>query len=163
MVAVHWSHDAEAYVTPVGDDCIGVAVLSDLRRDFHSQLQAFPALAFLGDPVDPVRAAGPLRQDAVRRVAGRVLLVGDAAGYVDALTGEGIALALHSARALVEAVRAGRPQSYETEWRRITRRYRAITQSLLWARRHESLRKRLVPTAARAPWLFEEAINQLAR
>ncbi|GAA4547569.1 hypothetical protein GCM10023175_32060 [Pseudonocardia xishanensis] len=31
-----------------------------------------------------VRGAGPLRQGSRRRVAGRVLLVGDAAGYVDA-------------------------------------------------------------------------------
>lgn len=37
--------------------------------------------------------AGPLRQRVRARVGERVLLVGDAAGYVDALTGEGIAVA----------------------------------------------------------------------
>ena len=39
-------------------------------------------------------------------MAGRVLLVGDAAGYVDALTGEGIAVSLACARALVDCVAA---------------------------------------------------------
>ena len=58
--------------------------------------------------------AGPLRQRAHRRVAGRVLLVGDAGGYVDALTGEGIALGLAQARAAVAAVVAGDPARYET-------------------------------------------------
>ena len=42
---------------------------------------------------------------------GRVLLVGDAAGYVDALTGEGIALGLAQARAAVEAVVRGPARS----------------------------------------------------
>jgi flavin-dependent dehydrogenase len=42
-------------------------------------------------------------------VAGRVLLVGDAAGYVDALTGEGIAVALACARALLGCVAADDP------------------------------------------------------
>jgi flavin-dependent dehydrogenase len=163
MVEVHWSRDAEAYVTPVAADCVGVAVLTGVRSDFPSHLRAFPALAGLGDPVGPVLAAGPLRQDVTRRVAGRVLLVGDAAGYVDALTGEGVALALHSARALVESVRSGRPESYERAWHTITRRYRLITASLLWTRRHEALRSRLVPVSARAPWLFEAAVDQLAR
>lgn len=163
MVEVHWSRDAEAYVTPVGADCVGVAVLSGARRDFAAHRREFAALAALGAPVGPVLGAGPLRQDVTRRVAGRVLLVGDAAGYVDALTGEGIALALHSARALVGAVAAGRPEAYESAWRQITGRYRMITASLLSARRRESLRRRLVPAAARMPWLFEAAVDQLAR
>ena len=47
------------------------------------------------------------------RVAGRVLLVGDAAGYVDALTGEGIGLALAQADAAAGCLAAGRPGRYE--------------------------------------------------
>ena len=41
------------------------------------------------------------------------------AGYVDALTGEGIALGLAQARAAVAAVAAGRPERYERAWRRL--------------------------------------------
>ncbi|PRC62830.1 monooxygenase, partial [Mycobacterium sp. ITM-2017-0098] len=67
---------------------------------------------------EPDRAAGPLRQRVRRRVAGRVLLVGDAAGYVDALTGEGLGLAFAAARLLAGSVAADRPGDYEEQWRR---------------------------------------------
>jgi flavin-dependent dehydrogenase len=45
-------------------------------------------------------------------------LLGDAAGFVDAITSEGIYFALRSAELLGEAFRAGNPQSYEQRWRR---------------------------------------------
>ncbi|MGH7556884.1 MAG: NAD(P)-binding protein [Gemmatimonadota bacterium] len=44
-------------------------------------------------------------------------LVGDAGGFVDAITGEGIYYALKSARAWARALAAGRPESYDAEWR----------------------------------------------
>ena len=74
-----------------------------------------------------MRGAGPLRQAVRRRVAGRVLLVGDAAGYVDALTGEGIRTGLACAPAAVAAVAAADPAAYERDWRRLTRSYRVLT------------------------------------
>ncbi|WP_097902043.1 NAD(P)/FAD-dependent oxidoreductase, partial [Streptomyces sp. b94] len=114
-VEVHWSPHGEAYVTPVGDRLVGVAVLSRDRRPYDGHLAAFPALADrLADVpgATTVRGAGPLRQSAHDRRAGRVLLVGDAAGYVDALTGEGIALAVATATAAVDCLAAGRPEDY---------------------------------------------------
>ena len=42
-------------------------------------------------------------------MSGRVLLVGDAAGYVDALTGEGLAIGMAQAAAAVDAVSIGWP------------------------------------------------------
>lgn len=164
-VEVHWSRTAEAYVTPVGPDCVGVAVLTSERGAFDDHLKAFPALAerLAGAPAGDVRGAGPLRQRARRHVAGRVLLVGDAGGYVDALTGEGIALALAQARAAVTAIADGRPESYERAWRSVTRRYRLLTESLLLASRRPSLRAALVPTAQAAPVVFTGIVNTLAR
>jgi flavin-dependent dehydrogenase len=44
-------------------------------------------------------------------------LVGDAGGFVDAITGEGIFYALRSARALTRAIRAGAPGEYDRVWR----------------------------------------------
>lgn len=164
LVEVHWGTHAEAYVTPVGPDLVGVAVLSSVQAPFDRQLAEFPALiARLGEPgVTSVRGAGPLRQIASKRVAGRVLLVGDAAGYVDALTGEGISVALASARALVECVAADNPNAYERRWRAASWRYRTITSSLLWSRRQPMLSERIVPIAARLPRVFGAAVQQLA-
>ena len=92
-----------------------------------------------------------------------MLLVGDAAGYVDALTGEGIALALAGARAAggLPASR-DRPQDYERAWRRASRSYRLLTGSLLWARRQPLLGPAVVPAAARLPWVFGRAVDRLA-
>ena len=165
LVEVHWGADAEAYVTPVGDDLVGVAVLFRGRGDFGSWLSGFPELAerLSGAPAATgVRGAGPLRQRARRLVAGRVLLVGDAAGYLDAITGEGISVGLRCAAELVRCVEADRPQAYTRAWRRTTRDYRLMTGALLWASGQPPLRRRLVPTAERLPWLFTAAVNQVA-
>jgi flavin-dependent dehydrogenase len=164
LVEVHWGSGAEVYVTPVGPQLVGIAVLSSVQAPFARQLDAFPELRDrLPDPgVTPVRGAGPLLQRTSARVSGRVLLVGDAAGYIDALTGEGIAVAMATARALVDCVVADNPHAYERRWLQATRRYRAITSSLLWARRRPSLAHRIVPLAARMPRVFDVAVQQLA-
>ena len=62
-----------------------------------------------------------------------MLLVGDAAGYVDALTGEGMAAGFAQAATLVRAVSAGHPERYDAAARRATRRSRGLTTGLLAA------------------------------
>ena len=99
-----------------------------------------------------MRGAGPLRQRTTARVNGRVLLVGDAAGYVDALTGEGIAVSLACARSLVDAIARDRPSDYERAWRSDTRRYRWITKTLLGTRRVAGAA--IVPAAGLLPDVF---------
>ncbi|WP_410539789.1 FAD-dependent oxidoreductase [Streptomyces sp. KL2] len=165
-VEVHWARGAEAYVTPVADGLVGVAVLTGDRGSYDDHLAAFPELRERlagARPAGPVRGAGPLRRSARARTAGRVLLVGDAAGYVDALTGEGIALALAQAPAAVRAVTGGDLAAYERDWRRITRRYRRLTRALLAATGPPPARAALVPAAQRLPWLFSAVVDALAR
>ncbi|GGU97528.1 oxidoreductase [Streptomyces litmocidini] len=164
LVEVHWSADCEAYVTPLGPRQIGVAILTSRQLPFDDQLARFPRLAARLRTADrtPVRGAGPLRQQARSRVAGRVLFVGDAAGYVDALTGEGLTLALTAADALVRCLREDRPQAYEPAWCRLSRSYRLLTKSLLWARNQPPLAPLIVPAADRFPGLFRSAVNLLA-
>ncbi|MFD0023941.1 NAD(P)/FAD-dependent oxidoreductase [Streptomyces sp. NPDC058382] len=163
FVEVHWSRCGEAYVTPLGDGLVGVAVLSRERRSHADHLTAFPRLAasLLGRDAGPVRGAGPLRRSALDRRAGRVLLVGDAAGYVDALTGEGVALALATAAAAVDALAAGRPQDYPGRWKSLTRRHRYLTEGLLMLARRPSTARLVVPAAQRAPAVFGAAVHAL--
>jgi flavin-dependent dehydrogenase len=164
-VEVHWSSAAEAYVTPVGPGLVGVALLTSSRGTFDELLAGFPMIRerLAGATVSKVRGAGPLRQRSTRRVAGRVLLVGDASGYVDALTGEGIALGLAQARAAVAAVLRERPTAYEASWQRVTWRYRLLTLSLLGASHWSPVRRSIVPAAATLPRVFAAAVNELAR
>ena len=164
LVEVHWSARAEAYVTPVGPAQVGVALLSSDRQPWAAHLQQFPRLLDrLGVPAaSRVRGAGPLRQRAAARRAGRVLLVGDAAGYVDALTGEGLAVAAASARVLADCLAEDRPQDYEAAWRRESRRSRFLTETLLWAAGRPALRRAVVPSARRFPAVFGAIVNLLA-
>jgi flavin-dependent dehydrogenase len=165
VVEVHWSAEAEAYITPVAADVVGVALLGPRGTGFERVLRGFPQVLRHLDgasPVSPVRGAGPLRRTAARRVHGRVLLVGDASGYVDALTGEGISVGLACARALVDSLVAGDPAAYERAWWRATRRYRVLTRSLLWAAARPGLRRAIVPAAQRLPIVFSAIVNQLS-
>jgi flavin-dependent dehydrogenase len=168
LVEVHWGADAEAYVTPLADGLVGVAVLGPPRTDFDDALARMPELsARLRDAptVDSLRGAGPLRQRTTARSSGRVLLLGDASGYVDALTGEGIRIGLGHARAAVEAVRGGDPRpaaAYDREWARVSRDFRVITSGLL-AVAQSPLRPLIVPTARALPRIFGGAVERLAR
>lgn len=163
-VEVHWGPDAEAYVTPLGPRLVGVALLTSRRAPYDTQLAGFPELAARLPPdtaVTPVRGAGPLRRRSRTRVHGRVLFVGDAAGYVDALTGEGVCLALDGARALVANLRRGTPARYATDWARATCRHRVLTELLVRARQRPALAPHIVPVAARLPRLFAAAVDAL--
>jgi menaquinone-9 beta-reductase len=162
-VAVHWGSFGELYVTPMPDDTVGVALLARRGVDFAAAVAAVPAIAdTLGEPVNEVRGAGPFRQRTRARTAGRVLLVGDASGYVDAITGEGLRLGFDQARAAISAVSDGQPRQYETEWRAITRAFRSLTGGLALAA-SSPFRGAVVPLARRLQSAFGSAVESLAR
>ncbi len=169
FVEVHWHALGEAYVTPVAQDEVGVALLFDDRSrapgdvDFATLLSRFPALAGRlagAEPASAVRGAGPFEQRSRRVVNGRVLLVGDAAGYLDPITGEGLRLGFMSSIAAVEAIKTGRVDDYDAQWRRLTRRYRWMTAGLL-ALRRSPLRPLMLPTLRRIPQLFDRVLGEL--
>ncbi len=165
LVEVYWLDDAEIYVTPVSAATVGVAVLGRAVLNLDAAIARIPALAARLDSVPRVsepRGAGPLRQRVSARSAGRALLVGDAAGYVDALTGEGLRVGFAEAEAAVHAVLTDEPERYEDEWRRITRSYRLLTGGLLWASSRRHLRPMIVPAARAMPRVFNRIVDSLA-
>ncbi len=162
---MHWTPHAEIYVTPVADDEVGVAVLGERGLDYESVIRAAPLVQQRlagAEPVSPLRGAGPLLQRTSGRTAGRVLLAGDASGYVDALTGEGIRLGLAQAGAAVAAIGTGRAERYERAWRRLTRDYRLLTTMLVVAANRPALRRRIVPLACRMPGWYGAIVDRLA-
>ncbi|WP_188078976.1 NAD(P)/FAD-dependent oxidoreductase [Actinotalea subterranea] len=163
LVEVHWGPDAEAYVTPVGPDLVGIALLGPRGMDYESTLARFAELSRRlagGEAAGPVRGAGPLVQRTRRRTGGRIRLVGDASGYVDALTGEGLRVGLAQAHAaIVHLEDAG---AYERAWARHTRDYRVLTTGLVaWAR--SPARRAVVPVSRALPGLFGAVVERLAR
>ena len=165
LIEVHWTPAGEIYVTPTAEGMVGLALLARQGTHFDDAIAAAPELAARirgAEPASALRGAGPFRQRTRARVAGRALLVGDASGYVDALTGEGIRIGLDQARAAVAAVNAGRPEGYEVAWERATRDFRRLTGALVRLAT-SPLRPAIVPIAKAAPGLFEGAVERLAR
>lgn len=161
LVEVHWSPVAEVYVTPVAPDLVGLALLGPRGATLEDALQALPELAtrLAGAPGGPQRGAGPLRQRSTRRAVGPVRLVGDASGYVDALTGEGLRVGFAQAVAAVATL--DDPAAYERAWWAATRDYRLLTSALVaWA--GSPLRPALLPVARRSPALFGAVVERLA-
>lgn len=164
-VEVHWGPSAEAYVTPVADDLVGVALLCRRPARWDPTWADFPVLAQRlagAGQATTVRGAGPLRQRVSSTVSGRVLLVGDAGGYVDALTGEGLTLGTAQAQAAVRAVLAHDPAGYARTARALGRRSTLLTSALLAASSRRPVRGLIVPAAARLPAVFRTAVEQLA-
>jgi geranylgeranyl reductase family protein len=149
---------AWVFPLPGGGANVGYGVLrSDGRtgrelKDLWPELLARPSVRdILGPraaPTEPVRAWPiPTRYDPGRLANGRVLFVGDAAGVVDPLTGEGIAQAIESGALAAEAIaRGGEPEAVAARYRRAVRR--ALGRDLRFAAMLQTLLR--TPLGARA-------------
>ncbi len=182
-----WSHSVEiffapgieAYVTGAGKERVGIAFLwseglLDVEKvSFPALLERFPRLAekVRGAPSDSTpRGAGPLLQAVTRRVAPNIALVGDAAGYVDAITGEGLSLAFEGASALAEcfpnALRSPedvlRLAAYERHAERAFAKYARLASTLVWVAQRPSLRRRVIGLLGSAPPIFDAVLRGLA-
>jgi flavin-dependent dehydrogenase len=176
-VEVHFGPGIEAYVTPVGAARVGVAFLWDAARprcgdgraSFERLLREFPVLQqrLEGAPADSTpRGSGPLAQRARRLYRPGLALLGDAAGYVDAITGEGISLALTGAAlpdVLARGGALGPLRAYERAHRQEFLRYRLLAESVLAIARRPWLRRRVLGLLERAPGLFRWTLAQLLR
>ncbi len=107
---MHVGHNGYCGVAPLGNGCFNVAVVvrSDAvqrsgmspARFFDEWIAHLPALRKLlaaSTRSTPVRGVGPIGARAKRASVGGALLVGDAAGFFDPFTGEGIYRAIRSA------------------------------------------------------------------
>ncbi|MBJ7597930.1 MAG: monooxygenase [Candidatus Nephthysia bennettiae] len=100
----------EVYSAPTSGDELLVAVLGPrgaLRRPGQSVLESYRGISAEAHPelagaavTSAVHGAGPFRVGPARVAQGRVFLAGDAAGFTDPLTGDGIAAGLVQAETL---------------------------------------------------------------
>jgi len=104
------------------------------------------------EQVDRVSAVGPFWYRASTVAAHGVFLVGDAAGFTDPITGEGIAAGLRQARALAVALDSPTPErAYAQAHRRLTRDPRRVASLLLRLSRTPALVARGIRSHERAP------------
>ena len=85
---------------------------------------------------------------------GRVALLGDASGGVDAITGEGLCLAFRQAVLLADCLCANDLNRYQVEHRRIARHAARMADLMLLLEHREGLRRRLMRAFRAHPVLF---------
>ena len=146
------------YVTPVGPQLLCVSMLTSQRDlSFDAALTRFPRLAArlcgaarVSDP----RGAGTTFRPLAAVVRGHVALLGDASGTVDAITGDGVTVALHQAVALAGALASGSLTPYARAHRRIMRLPFLMTAAMLAIHRRPRLRRQTLRLLAAAPAVF---------
>jgi flavin-dependent dehydrogenase len=154
---------------------LGAALDVDLMRAAHGPgPMAVRLLEEVGWPPIPDLAELPWRgTPALTRqralpAAERVLALGDAAGYLEPFTGEGMSWAASSAVAIVpfaeQAVRHWEPRLVE-EWaasqRQSARRSQRLCRGITWLSRHASLARVVVGVLSWIPWLAVPLVSQL--
>jgi len=180
-VTVFRDAGAESYLTPVGDTELEVALLLEhgrmkafsgrLAAEYDSYLDRMPHLRSMLEGsrrISPVLACGSFNVWARSRVADRALLVGDAGGYLDPITGEGISLALQSAYWAADIVdkglrrddlSAGFLRPYHDRIEQAIRHYKILTRALLMLKPHARLAAMVVQRLGHCPELYSTLLG----
>jgi menaquinone-9 beta-reductase len=161
-VEVYWSAAGQIYVTPAGDNQVGVALISrDPRLRVQNALAQFPGLAArLAGATANSRERGAITgMKKLRHVcSGNVALVGDASGTVDAITGEGLGLGFRQAALLADCLERDSLASYQKEHERLSRVARLMGSALLALDGRPQLQWRTVQAFQRRPEMFERML-----
>jgi len=160
---IYWGSGSQMYVTPVNRGEVCVALIT---RDAHLRLEhALPQFPDLSQRLNGVPASTPERgavtaSRSLRRVfRGQTVLIGDASGSVDAITGEGLSLSLHQAIALADALAAGDLAAYQTEHRRLAQCPNLMGKLMLSLDRFPRLRRRVLRAFASDPEIFANMLG----
>jgi geranylgeranyl reductase family protein len=132
------SHYVGLAPLPGGRLNVGMALPGDDRGSaearFTAAIEALPAVArrLAGSRrLTPIRGASPIGHRVSRAAGQGWMLIGDAAGFIDPFTGEGIFRALRSARCLAEALAEG-DVGAEARYRAGRRAAFAAKDALTW-------------------------------
>jgi flavin-dependent dehydrogenase len=162
VAEVHWARGCQIFITPLAGQEVGVAVLSsDSGLRLAGALPRFPALA------EKLRGATPTTRESGDTTGlitlpgvtrGRVALVGDASGSVDAVTGHGLSLSFQQAIALAEAMEQGDLKSYGLAHKKIAALGVTMSRLMLLMSRNDWIRHRTLRLFQKTPALFSKML-----
>jgi menaquinone-9 beta-reductase len=159
---LHWGRKCQIYVTPIALDEVCVAVVSrDARLRLDAALADFPevALRLKGAECSSAERGAISSTRRLRKVyRGRTVLVGDASGAVDCITGEGLGLGLRQAELLAECLAEGDLRNYQKRHAALARRPALMARLLLALDWKSSLRRRAMRAFGRDPKLFSRMV-----
>lgn len=166
FVEVHWGAGCQIYVTPVSHEEVGVALLSrDPHLRLDGALQEFPELQsrlLSAAESSSERGAVTVSRRLRRVFRGHTVLIGDASGSVDAITGDGLSLSFQQAIALSEALCSGDLASYQAAHSRLARRPALVANMLLALDRFPWLRRAVLRMLAFDPPIFGKLLARHA-
>jgi flavin-dependent dehydrogenase len=165
----------ELYVTPLPGNEVLVAALADtaavrepIEKTFLRWRTAPPELAARlqgAEQVSEILCSSPLACRARAGVASGIVLLGDAAGFLDPITGGGMTQALVSAEMLARYGVQGVERfdawmwSFERDRQAFLRDYRWLTHMVLWLADHPRLTERSLLLLRSWPQLFSHLVG----
>lgn len=160
FMELHWGRDCQVYVTPVGREEVCVSLISldsKLRLREEALLGEFPELWSQiknAECASKERGAITVTRQLSRVYRDRTVLIGDASGGVDAITGEGLCLAFQQAALLGECLAAGKLARYQQTHRALLRRPTLMARMMLFMATHSRLRQRAMQIFESHPRCF---------
>jgi flavin-dependent dehydrogenase len=158
FMELHWGTRCQLYVTPVSSEQVCVALISrDPALRLDEALLEFPEVTerLRGAEHGSVeRGAMSVTRKLKRVCQGRVALMGDASGGVDAITGEGLCLAFNQADLLADCLVGEDLDPYQVGHRSLARRPVLMADLMLLLEQREGLRKRVIKAFQSQPKLF---------
>jgi flavin-dependent dehydrogenase len=158
FMELHWGQDCQIYVTPVSSEEVCVALISSSPKlRLENALGEFPELCrqlqgaeYTSNERGAITATRRLR----RVYRDRTVLIGDASGGIDAITGEGLCLTFRQAALLGECLASGDLALYQRGHLALGRRPALMSRMMLFMAKHPHLRKRTMRMFETRPALF---------
>lgn len=160
FMELHWGRNCQVYVTPVSREEICVALISSnpkVRLRLEDALGEFPELRARlegAEHASSERGAITVTRRLRRVYRDHTVLVGDASGGVDAITGEGLCLAFRQAALLGECLASGNLARYQKGHRALIRRPALMARMMLFMAKHDRLRRRTMQVFQSSPRSF---------
>jgi flavin-dependent dehydrogenase len=159
---VHWGERCQGYATAISTEQVCVIIAAhDPKLRLEDGLKDLPRLRERlrkAESASSERGAitGNLRLKRVWR--GNLALIGDAAGTVDAITGEGLRLAFNQAVVLAECFETGDLSRYQKVHDRLTLRPRVMARLMLTLDGRPRLQNRALQVFQQHPEVFRRLL-----
>jgi flavin-dependent dehydrogenase len=158
FMELHWGLRGQVYVTPVSQQEVCVAFISsNAKLRLKDGLAEFPELrarlhraAYASTERGAVTTTRSLR----RVYRGHSVLVGDASGGVDSITGEGLCLAFRQAALLAECMAHSDLARYQRGHRKLARRPALMAHMMLFLASHARIRRQTMKVFRANPRSF---------
>jgi menaquinone-9 beta-reductase len=170
-VDVYLGGASEVYVTPVGQREIQVALLTseEVRKDDYARVigghRRLAELLAGASPASELAGMHPLSGAARRGFAAGCVLLGDAAGFMDPVTGGGMTQALMSSELLARSLAGRFPpaeaglEEFERKRRKMLADYRRLTAIVLGMAGRPMVAASMIRLMRLWPALFSHAIG----